>query len=195
TDHVLREAIDQKLRRRIFVGFEDPRVSFEMFEHAVLIAALQQERLHRDGRQVGYNDPEFLWDALGVRDVGHDEAGHARQQRDRLRNVAPGRNLKLEQDPKVVPLAQFLPYRIEHSLTLIREATEDQHHLGSYGVDHVADFLVIKHEVDELRDLDVVDGDRGLVLTCDDQVLLLGLLQFQTPCGYAVDATTGEVST
>src|SRR5262245_12006804 len=80
TDHMLREAIDQKLRRRIFVGFEDPRVSFEMFEHAVLIAALQQERLHRDGRQVGDNDGEFLWDAFGIRDVGHNETCHAGQQ-------------------------------------------------------------------------------------------------------------------
>jgi hypothetical protein len=36
----------------------------------------------------------------------------------------------------------------------------------------------MKHEVDELRDLNVVDGDLGLVLRCDDQVLLLGPLQF-----------------
>ena len=40
----------------------------------------------------------------------------------------------------------------------MREATEDQHRLGGDGVDHVANFLVIKHEVDELRDLDVIDG-------------------------------------
>jgi hypothetical protein len=32
--------------------------------------------------------------------------------------------------------------------------------------------------MDELRDLDVVDGDSGLVLGGDDQVLLLGPLQF-----------------
>ena len=50
--------------------------------------------------------------------------------------------------------------------------------LGSNGIDHVANFLVMKHEIDKLRDLDVIDGDRGLVLTCDDQVLLLGPLQF-----------------
>jgi hypothetical protein len=29
---------------------------------------------------------------------------------------------------------------------------------------------------------------------CDDQVLLLGSVQFYTPRGYAVDATAGEVS-
>jgi hypothetical protein len=32
----------------------------------------------------------------------------------------------------------------------------------------------MKHEVDKLRDLDVVDRDGGLVRMCDDQVLLLG---------------------
>jgi hypothetical protein len=51
-----------------------------MFEHAVLSAALQQERLHRDGRQVGNNHSEFLWDALSIRDVGHNETCHAGQQ-------------------------------------------------------------------------------------------------------------------
>jgi len=49
--------------------------------------------------------------------------------------------------------------------------------------------------MDELRDFDIVDGDRGLAPPRDDQVLLLGPgVQFQTPSGYAVDETTGEVS-
>ena len=51
----------------------------------------------------------------------------------------------------------------------------------------------MKQQIDELRDLNVVDRDLGFVLTCDDQVLLLGPIQFQTPCGYTVDATAGEV--
>jgi hypothetical protein len=36
-------------------------------------------------------------------------------------------------------------------------------------VDDVADLLVIEHEVNELGDLNVVDGDLGLVRTGDDQ--------------------------
>jgi hypothetical protein len=56
--------------------------------------------------------------------------------------------------------------------------TEDQHRLGSDGVDHIANFLVMKHEVDELRDLNVVDGDRRLVQRCDDQILLFSPVQF-----------------
>jgi hypothetical protein len=36
----------------------------------------------------------------------------------------------------------------------------------------------ILQEIDELRDFDVVDGDLGLVLRGNDQVPLLGPLQF-----------------
>jgi hypothetical protein len=36
-----------------------------------------------DGRS-GTNDGEFLWDTLGIRDIGHNEAGHAGHYRDRL---------------------------------------------------------------------------------------------------------------
>jgi hypothetical protein len=36
----------------------------------------------------------------------------------------------------------------------------------------------MKHEVDELRDLNVVDGDRRLVQRCDDQILLFSPVQF-----------------
>src|SRR5215472_11731118 len=79
-------------------------------------------------------------------------------------------------------------------LRLLGEAAEDQHHLGSNGVDRVTNLLVIQHEVDELRDLNVIDRDRGLIVTRDDQVLLLGILQFKTPRGYAVNVRAGEVS-
>jgi hypothetical protein len=51
----------------------------------------------------------------------------------------------------------------------------------------------VEQQIDELRDLDVVDGDLGLVVRCNDQVLLRGSFQFETPSGYAVDTTTGEI--
>ena len=44
-----------------------------MLEHAVFSAALLQQRLQRDGRQVGYNHNEFLWDAPDIPNVGHNE--------------------------------------------------------------------------------------------------------------------------
>jgi hypothetical protein len=36
----------------------------------------------------------------------------------------------------------------------------------------------VEQEIDELRDLNIIDGDRRLVLLRDDQVLLLGPVQF-----------------
>jgi hypothetical protein len=41
-------------------------------------------------------------------------------------------------------------------------------HLGSERVDDVANLLVVEHEIDELCGLDVVDRDRGFVITYDD---------------------------
>jgi hypothetical protein len=57
------------------------------------------------------------------------------------------------------------------------EAAQQEHAFFSDGVDDVANLLVVEQEIDELRDLNVIDGDRGLILICDDQVLLLGSLQ------------------
>jgi hypothetical protein len=58
------------------------------------------------------------------------------------------------------------------------EATEDQYCLGRDGIDDFTNLFVVKHQIDELRDLDVVDSDLGLVSGGDDQVLLLGPFQF-----------------
>ena len=49
---------------------------------------------------------------------------------------------------------------------------QQEHAFLSDGVDDVANLLVVQQEIDELRDLDVVDRDLGLAITCDDQVLL-----------------------
>src|SRR5215467_6381365 len=92
-------------------------------------------------------------------------------------------------------LAQFVAQSVEDCFALRGETPKDEYRLLSDGVDDVADFRIIEQEIDELRDLDVVDGDGGLILICDDQVLLLGSLQLYAPCGYAVDATVGEVCT
>src|SRR4051812_27383354 len=51
------------------------------------------------------------------------------------------------------------------------------------GVDDAADFLVVEQEIDELRNLDVIDSDLGFIRLCDYQVLLLGPFQLKVPCG------------
>jgi hypothetical protein len=40
---------------------------------------------------------------------------------------------------------------------------------------NIADLLVVKQGIDELRDLNIVDSDLGLVFRCDHQVLCFAL--------------------
>ncbi len=58
-----------------------------------------------------------------------------------------------------VTLTQFLKKGVEDFLTVVRKAPEDKHGLRYDGVDNVADFLVVEQQMDELRDLDVINCD------------------------------------
>ena len=51
----------------------------------------------------------------------------------------------------------------------------------------------MEKQIDELGDLDVVDGDLGFALAGDDQVLLFRTFaELHVPSGYAVDVAAGE---
>jgi hypothetical protein len=54
------------------------------------------------------------------------------------------------------------------------KAAQQEHACLSDGVDDIADLWVVEQEIDELGDLNVIDGDLWLVFTGSDQVLLLG---------------------
>jgi hypothetical protein len=73
-------------------------------------------------------------------------------------------------------VAEFLSQPLQDHHPALSEATQQEHALLSDGVDDVANLLVVEQEIDELRDLDVIDGDLGLERRCDDQVLLLSSL-------------------
>src|SRR5262249_46242593 len=98
-------------------------------------------------------------------------------------------------------LTQFFSQSLRDGDPALCKPTEQEHAFLSDGVDDVANLLVVEQEIDELRDLDVIDGDLRLVPTCvatcdeqvfvatcdeqvslrptcDDQVLLLGPFQF-----------------
>ena len=105
----------------------------------------------------------------------------ARQRFNCLRHIPASWDREVKQDRQEI--------RLRSSSRSASRATEDQYRLGSNRVDHVTDLLVMEQKIDELRDL-----NRGLVLRRDNQVPLLGPLQFYTPSGYAVDAAAGEIS-
>jgi hypothetical protein len=76
--------------------------------------------------------------------------------------------LKIEQDWQIASLSQLIADSVEDRFAVLREAAEDQDRFGRDGVDDISDLLVVEQEVDELRDLNVIDGDLRLVLRCDD---------------------------
>src|SRR5262245_57662438 len=116
--------------------------------------AAQKNGLHGDNRAWNHHR-QFMWDTARISQIGNDETGHAGERLDRSGQVFSIGFIEVEQNGQEVTFAQLLAYSIEHCLTLIRETTQDQNRLGGNGVDHVTNFLVMKQEVDELRDLNV----------------------------------------
>jgi hypothetical protein len=111
-----------------------------------------------------------------------------RQQLNRLGQI-PARGLvPVEHHGDEVEVAQPLLDPIQHRFPLIGEASEDQDALARHRVDHVTDLPVVQHQVDELRDFEVVHGDRSFACGCDHEVaLILDLRQVEAPCRHAVD--------
>jgi hypothetical protein len=54
--------------------------------------------------------------------------------------------------------SKLLPNGIENHFPLLGKAAKNQHDFGSDRVDSLANLLVVKKQVDELSDLDLVDG-------------------------------------
>ena len=59
-----------------------------------------------------------------------------------------------------------------HRFALRREAAEDQHYFRGDCVDDAADLLIVEEQVNELRELDVIDGDLGLIRRGNHEVAL-----------------------
>ena len=114
---------------------------------------------------------------FGVRDVSDNEPRQPCEQPDGLGEVLRLRLVEVEDDWEVAALAEFLAQPLQDGDPAFGEPPEQQHALSTDRVDDVAYLLVVEQEIDELRHLDVIDGDLGLVPMCDDQVLLLGSLQ------------------
>jgi hypothetical protein len=113
-----------------------------------------------------------------VGDVDDDEVGQVRQQPHRLGEVLGLGFVEVEDHRYEAKVAEFLSQPLQDHHPAFSEAAQQKHAFLSDGVDDVANLLVAEKQINELRDLNVVDRDRGLVETCDDQALLLGPPQF-----------------
>ena len=72
-------------------------------------------------------------------------------------------------------LSKLIPDGIDNGFPLLGKAAQDQHRFGGDRIDNVTNLLVVKKQVDELSDLDAIEGDTQLATSTIryDQVLLL----------------------
>jgi hypothetical protein len=75
-------------------------------------------------------------------------------------------------------LSQLIADGIDNGFSLLGKPAENQHSFGCNCVDDVANLLVVKEQVDELGNFDVVDGDSRLIMRSYDQVLLVCLIVY-----------------
>src|ERR1039458_7769517 len=116
-----------------------------------------------------------------------------RQRRDRLGDVPVRWLLEIEQHWKVVPLPKLVPDGVEYGLAVWREAAKDEDDLGRYGVDDVADLLVVQQQVDELGDFEAIHGNGRFICRCNDQISLNCAIQVHIPRSDSIDTTTRKI--
>src|ERR1017187_4147615 len=85
------------------------------------------------------------------------------QGRDSLRYIPRCGLLEIKKDRYVVQLPQFFPDRVQDRFSRRLEAAQDENSLLADGVDYLSDSFVPQQKVNELRHLDVVDGNLGAV--------------------------------
>ena len=144
--------------------------SLKIGEHTVDLSVTLYDWRYRNGMESGHDCCQFMRNAHRIGEIGDDEAGHARQQGDRFRQVSAGRLFEVEEDWGVVMLAQFLADGTENRLARGGETTEDEDDFRSDGVDDVAELVVIEKNINELRDLQAVSGNLNFTRRCDDKV-------------------------
>jgi hypothetical protein len=103
------------------------------------------------------------------------------------------RPLEIEHDRNVVSPAQLLPKPLQKSHPPTGEPPQQKNSLLADRIDDIADFLVMKEQVNELADFDVIDGDVGLIRPGDHQVALFCSLELQVPCRNPINKTAREI--
>jgi len=101
-----------------------------------------------------YSQNETYWSMVGVRPAG---VGHPRF--DGLRWWPLSAVSTREDHRHEAEVAEFVTQPLQNFHPAFSEAAQQEHAFLSDGVDDVANILVIQHEIDELRDLDIVDRD------------------------------------
>ena len=90
-------------------------------------------------------------------------------------------------------LSKLIPDGVENGFSILGKAAKNQHRLGCDCVDHITNLLVVKKQINELSDLDVVDRDNWLAIRSYGEILLVCLIvHFYIPHRTAINADSGQ---
>ena len=93
----------------------------------------------------------------------------------------------------MVRLSKLIPDGIENGFSLFGKAAQDQHRFRCDCVDHITDLPVVKDEIDELSNLDIIDSDTSFAVRGYDQVLLVcPIVYLDVPDRDAIDPASSE---
>jgi hypothetical protein len=162
----------------------------QVLKHREGLLPLLQDRNKRN-HALGHRGLQLEGSGPRVGNVRNHEAGQAGEQPNRFREVLRFRFIEGEHHRHPIPITQLLSEPFKNGDPAAREAPQYENPLLPDCVDDVADRLVREEQVDELGDLQVVDGDLGFAVR-DDQVLLPRPLQLQVPRRDPVDAAARE---
>src|SRR6516165_1697833 len=168
------------VERRVIERLENPLAMLypQILKHRKGLLSLLDDgsKRHHDLRDGGL---QFKRSGFWVRDVCDHEVRQPGEQPDSFSEILRLWLVEVENDRQVAAVSEFFPQPLQDLNAALSEAAQQKHAFLSDGVDHVADLLVVEQEMDELRDLNVVDGDLGLIrVPCNDQVMLLDPFQF-----------------
>ena len=166
----------------------------QITEHAVCSLSIEYQRLHRnDG--LGNHGGHLMWCAARISQIDDDEASQMGQYAYSSRQITTGGFLEIKQDRRVVVLAKLFPESVQHHLPFRCKATENQDHFGRDCVDHLTNFRIVEQQVDELGNLEIINGDGWLTWRSDNEVFLYCLLvKSYIPGCNPVNGTIAKIS-
>jgi hypothetical protein len=90
----------------------------------------------------------------------------------------------------VFRLSKLIADGIQNRFSLLGKPAENQHCFGRNCVDYLANLLVVKEQIDELGNFDVVDSDSYFTTRSYDQILLVCLIvHFYVPDRCAINVS------
>lgn len=83
--------------------------------------------------------------------------------------------------------AQLCRDRLHHLKPSIAKASKQENASFCNRVEDIAKFLIVKQQIDELSNFEIIDGDDWFTITSDDQSILCGSFELYILCRNAIN--------